>query len=169
MKILKAEMEDAQTLCDIFFEHIESHTEYISHGEIQMGVGEGTFVNEKLIARPAQDGRRFWMKYILGNLADTDGAAVFKAVDEQGNITGFSVAEITEDGAAPFGMLCDVLVKESCHQKGTGTALMTAAIEWFREKGVKDIYLESGLNNHAAHEYFIRRGFRKVSEIYKLM
>ena len=50
MKILKAEMEDAQTLCDIFFEHIESHTEYISHGEIQMGVGEGTFVNEKLIA-----------------------------------------------------------------------------------------------------------------------
>ena len=51
---------------------------------------------------------------------------------------------------------------------GIGTALLDAAISWLRSKGIKDIYLESGQNNHSAHEYFIRRGFRKVSEIYKL-
>ena len=37
------------------------------------------------------------------------------------------------------------------------------------EIGIKDVYLESGLENHKAHEYFKSRGFVKVSEIYKLM
>jgi ribosomal protein S18 acetylase RimI-like enzyme len=62
-----------------------------------------------------------------------------------------------------------VLVKETCRRGGVGTALLQAALGWFKERGIKDVYLESGLNNHAAHEYFMRRGFVKVSEIYKLM
>ena len=49
------------------------------------------------------------------------------------------------------------------------TALMENAIAWLHSMGVTEVYLESGLHNHAAHEYFMRRGFRKVSEIYKLI
>jgi ribosomal protein S18 acetylase RimI-like enzyme len=97
-----------------------------------------------------------------------DDAAVFKAVSADGVIIGFCVAEIQEDGADPFGMVCDVLVDEARRCGGVGTALLEAALGWFKEKGIVDVYLESGLNNHAAHEYFMRRGFVKVSEIYKL-
>lgn len=169
-EILKAELQDAGALCDIFFEHIESHHEYISHGELQMGVGKGSIIDGKLVAEPADDGRAYWMKYINGNLNDAEGAAVYKAVDtESGEIAGFCVTEIMEDGAEPFGMICDLLVREGNRTSGLGTSLLEKAFEWLRGKGIKDIYLESGLSNHSAHEYFMRRGFVKISEIYKLM
>jgi ribosomal protein S18 acetylase RimI-like enzyme len=170
MKIVRASVEDADALCEIFLGHIGLHPEYISHGEVQMGVGEGYVAEDgQFKARVSPLARHYWMKYIYGNLTDGQSSAVFKAVGDDLQIVGFCVAAITHDGAQPFGMLCDVLVKEACRGGGVGTALLEAAMAWFREKGIKDIYLESGLNNHAAHEYFMRRGFVKVSEIYKLM
>lgn len=167
-KIIRATVEDEQALCDMFLKHIAAHTEYISHGEIQMGVGEGEFRDGVLVARPSSRARECWMRYIHADMT-ADDAAVFKAVTPDGEIIGFTVAEIQEDGADPFGMVCDVLVDESLRCGGVGTALLQTALGWFREMGIKDIYLESGLNNHAAHEYFMRRGFVKVSEIYKLV
>lgn len=167
-KIIRATVEDEQTLCEMFLKHITAHPEYISHGEIQMGVGEGEFEDGVLVARPSARAKECWMRYIHGDMT-ADDAAVFKAVSTTGDIIGFTVAEIQEDGADPFGMVCDVLVDESLRCGGVGTALLQTALGWFREMGIKDIYLESGLNNHAAHEYFMRRGFVKVSEIYKLV
>ena len=93
---------------------------------------------------------------------------IIKAVSDEGEIVGFTVADIEEDGDAPFGMVCDVLVKEGCRSQGTGAALLQTAIDWLRSRGVKDIYLESGKDNHAAHRFFEKRGFAHVSEIYKL-
>lgn len=168
-ELQRAGVEDERALCDVFMNHISSHPEYISHGEIQMGVGEGYMDEDGVFrARLAPKAVHFWMKYIHGCLTDAQTSAVFKAVGPDGDILGFCVAEIQEDGADPFGMVCDVLVKESCRRAGVGSSLLAKAIEWLRSMGVDDIYLESGLNNHAAHEYFMRRGFVKVSEIYRL-
>ena len=167
-KIMRASVEDEQALCRIFLNHITAHPEYISHGEIQMGVGEGYFDDGEFVTMPSPRAREYWMKYIHADMT-ADDAAVFKAVSSEGDIIGFTVAEIQEDGADPFGMVCDVLVDEDRRCGGVGTALLQAALGWFREKGILDVYLESGLNNHAAHEYFMRRGFVKVSEIYKLV
>jgi ribosomal protein S18 acetylase RimI-like enzyme len=168
-KLVKASLDDAAMLCDTFIGHISSHKEYISHGEIQMGVGVGHFVDGQFITDLADNAREAWMKYITGNISDAEGASVYKAVDENNNLLGFCVCEIMEDGADPFGMICDLMVREECRCGGVGTALMENALAWLRSKGVTEVYLESGMHNHAAHEYFIRRGFRKVSEIYKLM
>lgn len=166
--IVKASEEDVQALAGLFLGHIRKHKEYISHGEIQMGVGVGHFTDGQLVAEPAPEAERMWKKYITANISDDEGALVCKAVSADGRIMGFVVAEIQEDGAAPFGMLCDLLVEDGCRAQGTGTALLEHALAWFRSKGISDIYLESGLNNHSAHEYFRRRGFVKVSEIFKL-
>ena len=158
---------DAPALADLFMGHIAAHTEYISHGEIQMGVGEGVIQDGVLVARPAADGREKWMKYIHEHISDESFAQVWKAVDG-GRIVGFAVADIEKDGDAPFGMVCDVLVREDFRGKGAGEALLQTAIGWLRSRGIKDIYLESGKNNHAAHRFFEKRGFSHVSEIYKL-
>lgn len=168
-EVRKATVADEEALCGMFLQHISEHNEYISHGEIQMGVGEGHFEDGVLIARPAPEAKRFWMKYVHSNLTDPERASVFKAVDPEGGLLGFCVVEIQEDGAAPFGMVCDVLVDEKKRCGGVGTALLETALAWLKEMGIKDVYLESGLDNHKAHEYFKRRGFVKVSEIYKLM
>ena len=166
--ILRASVEDEQALCEIFLNHINAHPEYISHGEIQMGVGEGYFEDGDFVTMPSPRAKEYWMKYIHADMI-ADDAVVFKAVSSEGVIIGFTVAEIQEDGADPFGMVCDVLVDEDKRCGGVGSALLASSLAWFKEMGIVDVYLESGLNNHAAHEYFMRRGFVKVSEIYKLV
>lgn len=167
-EILKADLSDVTELAQIFLGHISQHAEYISHGEIQMGVGEGRFVDGTFVTNVAPNGEKMWIKYINEKLSSPESAVVYKAVRD-GDIVGFCVTEITDDGADPFGMICDVLVKEECRIGGIGTELINRALEWLRQAGIKDVYLESGLHNHSAHEYFIRRGFKKVSEIYKLI
>ena len=182
MKIEFATAQDAPALADIFFSHLAAHPEYISHGEMQMGVGEGVIRDGVLVAQTAPDGRQKWMKYILLHIENEELARVWKAVSDQGEIVGFVVADIEDDGDAPFGMVCDVLVKEACRGCGAGEALLEefrgcgagdtllqTAIGWLREQGVNGIYLESGKNNHAAHRFFEKRGFTHISEIYKLV
>lgn len=168
MEIKEALAADAHMLADLFIGYIDTHREYISHGEIQMGVGEGRIEEGILVAAPARLARAKWMKYIDAHIADKDTSNVWKALDQDGGLAGFCVADIQEDGDEPFGMVCDVLVKEEYRGAGVGGALLQTAIDWLRSKGVKDIYLESGKNNHAAHRFFENRGFCHVSEIYKL-
>ena len=168
MKILLAQLSDAPALADLFMGHISAHTEYISHGEIQMGVGESYLADGNLHTRPAPDGREKWMKYIREHLSNSSLAQVWKAVDDDGAIVGFTVADIEEDGDAPFGVVCDLLVKPDYRGHGAGTALLQTALEWLRSKDVKGIYLESGKDNHCAHRFFEKKGFAHVSEIYKL-
>ena len=168
MKIELAVLADAPALADIFLGHISAHTEYISHGEIQMGVGEGFIADGALVARPAPDAREKWMKYITLHIETPSLAQVWKAVADDGSIMGFCVADIEEDGDSPFGMVCDVLVLPAFRGHGAGEALLNTAIAWLKSRGIKDIYLESGKNNHAAHKFFEKRGFAHVSEIYKL-
>lgn len=169
MKIFSAQPQDAPVLADMFFAHLDADPSYISHGEMQMGVGTGRFTEDgALVSAVAPDGREKWMRYILFHMTSPEEAAVWKAVDDAGNIVGFSVADIEEDGDAPFGMVCDVLVSPTFRGGGAGGALLSTAVAWLRGKGVRDIYLESGKDNHAAHRFFEKRGFRHVSNIFKL-
>ena len=82
MKIEFATAQDAPALADIFFSHLAAHPEYISHGEMQMGVGEGVIRDGVLVAQTAPDGRQKWMKYILYHIEEESVAEVWKAVDE---------------------------------------------------------------------------------------
>ena len=166
-KIRKAVLADADRLQAAFMEHINAHPEYISHGEIQMGVGVATHTDEGAFAgRPAPNAAEMWHKYIAEHLVSAE-MAVFVAEDAKGHLLGFSAIDIEEDGADPFGMLCDLLVLPQNRSQGVGTALMQADFDWFNEKGIKDIYLESGRENHNAHAFFEHHGFEHVSIIYK--
>lgn len=168
-EIIPASAEDESRMCDIFLNHISEHPEYISHGELQMGVGEGCFVGGEFVTKVSENAREIWMKYIHNNIVDGD-SAVYKAVQKGGTqkLIGFCVSTIMSDTDSSFGMVCDVLVLEDYRTSGVGSALLENGIKWLKGKGIEQIYLESGLKNEAAHEYFMRRGFFKVSEIYKL-
>lgn len=169
-EIEEASFRDKDSLCSIFLSHISAHPEYISHGEMQMGVGQAHLLADGEIAvSVAPEARAIWMRYIQLHFTDKENGVVFKAVSDDGEILGFCVADVFRDGAAPFGMVSDLLVKEENRGGGVGSALLDKALEWLRCKHVAGIYLESGHKNHAAHEYFMHRGFCKVSEIYKLM
>ena len=97
MQILVAQRADADTLADLFLSHIAANPAYISHGEMQMGVGDGVFVNGELVAAPAPDAREKWMRYILEHIEDDSFAEVWKAVTPDGRIV-VSLRKSGQDG-----------------------------------------------------------------------
>lgn len=166
-KVTEVVENDLKVLSDMFWAHISSDPDYISHGEMQMGVGVAAVEDGKLSGRPAPDGKAMWDKYIMSKFRSEDAAVMKFECD--GKIAGFCVAEIMEDGAEPFGMVCDVLVDKNHRGQGAGGILLDAAVSWLRSKGVSGIYLESGKNNASAHEFFEKRGFRHISDIFRLL
>ena len=168
IRIVSASAEDASALADLFIGHITAHPEYISHGEVQMGIGEVSVQDGSFVAHPTSDAREKWMKCFLEMLSNDALVGVWKAVDNKGILMGFCIAYIEEAEGAPFGMVGDILVNPQCRGGGLGNTLLQTAIDWFRAKGIQDIFLESGKDNHSAHRFFEKRGFVHVSEIYKL-
>lgn len=150
---------DIASLTEIFWNNLKSQPQYISHGEIQMGVGADLNV-------PAKNGKEMWRKYITEKIASND-SNVFIFRGEDDSINGFTVVSIENDGADPFGVICDILVLPTARKRGIGDALLDAGMSWLKDNGIKDFYLESGKDNHPAHAFFEKRGFHQVSVIYR--
>lgn len=158
-------VSDKEALADLFYAHLSENVEYISHGEMQMGIGHLVFNGKEYVPQLDADTRHLWLTYIEEHMT-AEGMAVYKAEDSKGALLGFCVMETDSDGGAPFGVLCDILVNAEARGQGVGSRLFSAAEDWFKSRNLKDVYLESGKNNHNAHNFFIRRGFMKVSEVY---
>lgn len=163
--IKPATVSDKEALADLFYAHLSENVEYISHGEMQMGIGHLVFNGKEYVPQLDADTRHLWLTYIEEHMT-AEGMAVYKAEDSTGALLGFCVLETDSDGGAPFGVLCDILVNAEARGQGVGSRLFSAAEDWFKSRNLKDVYLESGKNNHNAHNFFIRRGFMKVSEVY---
>lgn len=163
--IKPAAVSDKEALADLFYAHLSENVEYISHGEMQMGIGHLVFNGEEYVPQLDADTRHLWLTYIEEHMT-AEGMAVYKAEDSTGALLGFCVLETDSDGGAPFGVLCDILVNAEARGHGVGGRLFSAAEDWFKQKNLKDVYLESGKNNHNAHNFFMHRGFMKVSEVY---
>lgn len=163
--IKPATVSDKEALADLFYAHLSENVEYISHGEMQMGIGHLVFNGKEYVPQLDADTRHLWLTYIEEHMT-AEGMAVYKAEDSTGALLGFCVMETDSDGGAPFGVLCDILVNAVARGQGVGSRLFSAAEDWFKSRNLKDVYLESGKNNHNAHDFFIRRGFMKVSEVY---
>lgn len=163
--IKPATVSDKEALADLFYAHLSENVEYISHGEMQMGIGHLVFNGKDYVPQLDADTRHLWLTYIEEHMT-AEGMAVYKAEDSTGALLGFCVLETDSDGGAPFGVLCDILVNAEARGQGVGSRLFSAAEDWFKSRNLKDVYLESGKNNHNAHNFFIRRGFMKVSEVY---
>lgn len=163
--IKPATASDKEALADLFYAHLSENVEYISHGEMQMGIGHLVFNGKEYVPQLDADTRHLWLTYIEEHMT-AEGMTVYKAEDSTGALLGFCVLETDSDGGAPFGVLCDILVNAEARGHGVGGRLFSAAEDWFKSRNLKDVYLESGKNNHNAHNFFIRRGFMKVSEVY---
>jgi GNAT superfamily N-acetyltransferase len=155
-----AKAVDADRLTRIFWEHLTARPEYASHGEMQMGVADAE-------GRPAAGGEGKWRGYIQERIDDADRARVFVS-EREGEVDGFAVVEVDEDGDQPFGVVCDLLVAPGRRGEGVGGALLEAGVAWLRGRGVSGVYLESGIDNRDAHAFFERRGFREISRVFAL-
>ena len=86
--IAPATVQDKEALADLFYAHLSENVEYISHGEMQMGIGHLVFNGEEYVPQLDADGRHLWLTYIEEHMT-TDGTAVFKGEDAAGRRLGF--------------------------------------------------------------------------------
>lgn len=151
--------DDKAMLCEFFANILEEHKDYISHGELQMGIAVDSGVL-------APDFREKWAEYLDRQVAIAENRILLN--EDNGVLNGFIIFGITDDGDAPFGMIFDLGVAPECRGKHIGQSLVEKAMEYFKQSNIKDCYLESGVNNHSAHHFFERHGFAHVSNIYRL-
>jgi GNAT superfamily N-acetyltransferase len=158
VRLRPALMADAGAITALFWEHLESNPEYISHGEMQMGAALAPGV-------PAPDGRRIWQNYLEGCIASEEGLVL--AAYNSAGIVGFAILTVGEDEGRRFGVLNDILIRRDHRGWGFGSELLAACFGWLRGLKIESCYLESGRGNHAAHAFFERHGFSLISHTFR--
>lgn len=69
------------------------------------------------------------------------------------------------DAPSPFAVLDDLLIAPAMRGAGLGTGMLAWVHDQCRTRGVRRLFLESGLDNECAHRFFARHGFRQTSVV----
>ncbi|WP_326551473.1 GNAT family N-acetyltransferase [Micromonospora sp. NBC_01813] len=62
----------------------------------------------------------------------------------------------------PRAEIAGLAVAPSVQRVGVGSALLFAAEEWAAKRGVRTIYLRSGMERREAHAFYLSRGYEAV-------
>lgn len=136
------------------------HPAYISHGEV-MGGSALDFAHWR------SDLPEFAASGLRGTLTrDPQGQreCVYVAL-EAAALIGLSIVTFSLQAPSPYATLQDLVVAEDRRGSGVGKLLADRAADDARARGCVRLFLESGLQNHAAHRFFEREGFRRTSVV----
>ncbi|QQR55007.1 GNAT family N-acetyltransferase [Candidatus Peregrinibacteria bacterium] len=86
-----------------------------------------------------------------------DGTAAAYGVFEAGELLGFSVVELEDDGSA---YLLELMVLEKVRGKGYGKSLLKSAETWAAERQVGRFWTSAAVGNESALHFYERQGFR---------
>lgn len=98
-----------------------------------------------------------WSKEGYLKLAEESGSLAL-VVETDGVTSGFLIGRQVADE----GEVLNLAVSETHRRKGEGSALLAAALEEFRLRGVKSFYLEVRESNTGAIAFYERHGFAKT-------
>jgi GNAT superfamily N-acetyltransferase len=130
---------------------------YISHSELQFGRAEtpdSWFANLEAIFKAEIEKR---VPYAPGAQFRIAGAY---SDDE---LVGIAYITFTADVPIPFIVVEDIAVESSKRGKGIGQEIIDWVFARAKEEGIRRAFLESGKDNHDAHHFFERNGFKQVS------
>lgn len=102
-------------------------------------------------------------RLIKAELRDTlvrDRARRIAVVERAGELVGLAVVV---DLGRHYALLEDIVVQRESRGSGVGGTLVRWIFRQLREAGKTSVFLESGGRNTAAHRFFRRQGFRRVS------
>jgi GNAT superfamily N-acetyltransferase len=89
---------------------------------------------------------------------------VVLVAEQRDRIVGYVYAAVEplswKDLRDECGYIHDLLVTDAARGRGAGDALLDAAIEWLRERGMPRVVLGTAAQNENARRLFARRGFR---------
>lgn len=145
---------ESTLLAEFFVRHVDPS--YISHGELQVG--------------RAIDPEH-WSLDLQRVVADEISAAAGGSEPEKriamarigGSLAALAVVSFHAGFGTPFAILEDLVVDRSLRRKGIGATVLAWIEREARAAGCQSAFLESGLHNHDAHQFFDRNGFRSCS------
>lgn len=135
---------------------LAQQADYISHGEVQAG------------RSPDGEG---WAPDLETQLAEEfatalDSGALLIARGKTGEIAGVVFLVFQDDGGGLFGVIEDVVIAPERRGGGLGKRLVAAAEETARQRGALWLWLESGLRNRRAHDFFEKLGYTPRSQVF---
>jgi ribosomal protein S18 acetylase RimI-like enzyme len=88
------------------------------------------------------------------------------AVAEQvGTLVALSYVAFVGSAPVPFAVIEDLIVSAAARGLGVGRAMLDWIAEEARTHGIRRLFLESGITNQRAHDFFERQGFRPTSVV----
>lgn len=111
---------------------------------------------------PGDDASAGYARFLVSQLGDPDSIIFVAELD--GVVVGYCYAGIEplswKELRDESGFIHDLALDPAARRQGAGRALVSAAIEWFRERGLARVMLWTSTQNHAARELFVAAGFR---------
>ena len=148
-------------LVDFFITH--KTDSYISHGEMMSG--------RALDSHHWNPDLEVILTEQLLTDFNSDGSSklnILIAENDHGDIVGMAVFNVINSPFKKYAILEDMLLDQSVRGQSIGSKLLEKAIQESKSWNIGFILLESGVNNHGAHNFFSKYGFKKVSESYIL-
>lgn len=154
--------DDARRLAGLFAANVTP--EYVSHGELQ---GPRALAPGQWVADIDAVLEREIVARIANPLdAPADEATLLAAgLSVGGRDAGVFLVTLSRAAPVPFGILEDMVVDAGLRGLGLGAAFLAWITAECRARGIRRLFLESGHDNHRAHEFFAREGFSPVSVV----
>lgn len=99
----------------------------------------------------------FWPEASVKEVLEWKGS-LGMAIETAGKVVGFLIGRQTIEEAE----VLNLAVAPGSRRKGTGGALLQAAVEEFQARGVNRVYLEVRESNEAGIAFYEKHGFLKV-------
>jgi GNAT superfamily N-acetyltransferase len=152
----------AKRLAQLFHDHLTNA--YISHSELQgpralapgqWAPGLAQTIQRELIERVGQ-----------ADDAPPGGTTQLAGyINVEGTDVGVFLVTYSRAAAVPFCILEDIVVDSSVRAKGYGKQCLDWVYAQSRSRKITRVFLESGIENHRAHNLFKREGFAPVSVV----
>ena len=154
-EIRAASAEELPGVASFLARTISADPAYVSHGEIQTGLSiDGKNWVDDLEAKFRED------------LADLDEDRTVHVAINDGRLAGALIAFWALKGRTSYVVIEDLAVDPACRRLGIGDKLVRHVEEKARDRKVIWSFLESGLNNHGAHDFFVEHGYAAISKVF---
>lgn len=98
-------------------------------------------------------------------ITSSDIFTCFIAENDAGQAIGFIELSLRNivDGVigGPVGYIEGIYLDPEYRNKGVGQALISGAMDWFRNKGCQQVATDTEIDNHSAQAYFEKLGFQR--------
>jgi len=153
------DLSETEKLTTLFISN--SKEDYISHGEIQEGraYNENTWSNDILTILTSEFNDA--LKNELFHHSNIVAAYL------SNNLVGFALVEYKNSPNGSYAVLSDIIVDKNYRNNNIGEKLIKWVLIQLNNNNIKSLFAESNINNHVAHQFLIKLGFKPISKVFK--